>query len=79
MSWSKTSFPNTNYSSSFILQISVILTNLILKNYIKISLKIIRRNVLEIGALTHELYFILNGTILLYTIVLPHIELVEHV
>ena len=36
-------------------------------------------NHLGAGILTHELYSILNGTFLLYTVILPPKQLVEHV
>ena len=63
----------------FILQISVILANLFSKNYSNVHLQIIEQNHLKAGTLMHELYFISNGTILLYTLVIPPIDLVEHV
>ena len=56
-----------------------ILVNLFCKNYSNIILQIIQYNHLEAETLMHELYFILNGTLLLHTMTLPPKQLVEHV
>ena len=57
---------------SFVLQIPVILANLFCKNYSKVISH-------HAGAVMHDLKIIPNATVLLHTMVLPPIELVEHV